>query len=141
MLDGMKNCAASEFSGLPFAVPSEESKTPFLPICIRSLLPSWVYFCTIPDGALATHTFCLVEMTAVQARIRKLGIAPRMDHIAVGIELDHRRSQASGIELAIEHVLPVEVQHVVLGIDTVPAQASEHPAVRQMLGPIPTTSK
>ncbi len=52
----MKNFAASELSGLPLTVPSEESSTPFLPIWSRSLLPSWVYFCTMPDGALAIQT-------------------------------------------------------------------------------------
>ena len=53
MLDGMKKIAAFELRGLPFTVPSEESTTPFLPICSSSLLPSWVYFCTMPEGALA----------------------------------------------------------------------------------------
>ena len=53
MLDGMKNCAAFELSGLPLSVPSEESSTPFLPICSSSLLPSCEYFWTMPDGALA----------------------------------------------------------------------------------------
>ena len=49
----MKKIAALELSGLPLMVPSLESTTPFLPICRSSLLPSWVYFCTMPDGALA----------------------------------------------------------------------------------------
>ena len=53
MLDGMKKIGALELSGLPLTVPSEESTTPFLPIWRRSLLPSWVYFCTMPEGALA----------------------------------------------------------------------------------------
>src|SRR5919204_455306 len=53
MLDGMKKIAALELRGFPLGVPSEESTTPFLPICSSSLLPSWVYFCTIPEGALA----------------------------------------------------------------------------------------
>src|SRR5258705_944615 len=44
--------AALELSGFPLTVPSLESTTPFLPICRSILLPSWVYFCTIPDGAL-----------------------------------------------------------------------------------------
>src|SRR5258705_1131012 len=44
--------AALELSGFPLTVPSLESTTPFLPICSSILLPSWVYFCTIPDGAL-----------------------------------------------------------------------------------------
>src|SRR5258708_16975162 len=56
MLDGMKNVAAGELSGLPLAVPSEESSTPFLPICSSSFFPSWVYFWIIPEGAAATQT-------------------------------------------------------------------------------------
>src|SRR6266446_862345 len=56
MLDGMKNCAALEFNGVPLAVPSEESNTPFLPIWDKSLDPSWLYFCTIPEGELAIQT-------------------------------------------------------------------------------------
>ena len=53
MLEGMKNTAAFEFSGVPLAVPSDESSVPFLPICCSSVRPSWVYFCTMPDGLLA----------------------------------------------------------------------------------------
>ena len=53
MLAGMKNCGAFEFSGRPFTVPSDESTTPFFPICISILRPSCEYFCTIPEGALA----------------------------------------------------------------------------------------
>src|SRR5882672_4735749 len=56
MLEGMKNVAAGELSGLPLAVPSEESSTPFLPICSSSFFPSWVYFWIIPEGAAATQT-------------------------------------------------------------------------------------
>ena len=56
MLEGIKNCAAFEFSGLPLAVPSEESNTPFFPICSSSLRPSCEYFWTIPEGALAIQT-------------------------------------------------------------------------------------
>src|SRR5215467_3355772 len=51
----MKKIGIGEFKGLPLGVPSEESTTPFLPICSSILLPSWLYFCTIPDGALAIH--------------------------------------------------------------------------------------
>src|SRR5947199_5637841 len=53
MLEGMKNCAALEFNGAPLTVPSEESNTPFLPSWNKSFDPSWLYFCTIPEGALA----------------------------------------------------------------------------------------
>ena len=56
MLDGMWNIAAAELSGVPLTVPSEESSMPFLPICSSSLLPSWVYFWIMPEGALAIQT-------------------------------------------------------------------------------------
>src|SRR5260370_27067344 len=55
MLDGMWNWAKEELSGLPLAVPSEESSTPFLPIRNNTLPPSWVNFWTTPDGAEATQ--------------------------------------------------------------------------------------
>ena len=42
--EGKKNCALSEFKGSPSLVPSEESKRPVSPICIRSSLPSFEYF-------------------------------------------------------------------------------------------------
>src|SRR5260221_111497 len=56
MPEGVKNLAAFELRGCPFDVPSEESKAPFFPIWKRSLLPSCVNFCTIPDGELAIQT-------------------------------------------------------------------------------------
>ena len=75
--------AALELSGLPLAVPSEESNTPFLPICSSSLLPSCEYFCTIPDGRAGDPDIAvLVEVTAVQARIEQIQVAPGMDDIA-----------------------------------------------------------
>ena len=109
MLDGMKNCAAFEFSGAPLTVPSEESNTPFLPSCSRSLLPSCVYFCTMPEGAARDPDVAvLVDVTAVQARIKQVRIAPGIDHVAGRINLDDRRSQISGIQFALEHVLAIE---------------------------------
>ena len=46
---GLKKPVWLALSAFPFAEPSEESTTPFLPIWRRSLLPSCEYFCTMPS--------------------------------------------------------------------------------------------
>src|SRR5207245_502077 len=77
----------------------------------------------------------LVEVAAVKARIEQIGVAPGMPHVAGRIELDDRRRHAPGIQLALQDVLPVENDHMVLTIDANAAQPAKHPAVRQ--GPRP----
>src|SRR5947207_8669756 len=51
MPEGPLNCAVFEFRGLPFLVPSEESKTPDFPICSSNFFPSCVHFWAKPDRA------------------------------------------------------------------------------------------
>ena len=58
-----------------------------------------------------------------------------MHDIAGGIELDQRRRETPGVELVGQHVLPVEDEHVVLGIDAQAAEPAEDPVVRQRLRP------
>ena len=86
-------------------------------------------------GARDPHIVVRVEMTAVEARhrgggsrrcfdgfIEQLGISPGVDHFAGGIELDQGRRQAAGVQLALHDVLPIEDEHMILGIDADPAK-------------------
>src|SRR5580704_2208044 len=72
--------------------------------------------------------------TVAQASDRALdeiGIAPGMDHLAGRVELDHQRREMPGIEFAIEHVLAIEKEHMVLCIDAVTAETARDPQVRE----------
>ena len=72
--------------------------------------------------------------TIAQARDRALdeiGIAPRMDHLAGRVELDHQRREMPGIEFAVQDVLTIEKEHVVLRIDAVAAETARDPQVRE----------
>ena len=87
----------------------------------------------------------LVEVAGVQAvlggtvaqsgdgALDEIGIAPGMDHRACGIELDHQRRQPAGVQVSIQHVLAIEQQHVVLGVDAMAAEAAGHPSVWEWL--------
>ena len=54
----------------------------------------------------------------MQPRVEKLRIAPGVDDITCGIELDDRRSQLAAVQVAFNDILPIEDEHVVLSIDT-----------------------
>ena len=75
-------------------------------------------------------------MTTVEARLEKICIAPGVDHVARGIDLDDRRRHVPGVQLSFDDVLPVQDEHGVLGIHAGSAQPSQHPSVRQGLRPI-----
>ena len=54
-------------------------------------------------------------------------------HLAGGIELDHQRRKTPGIQFAVQHVLAVEEEHVVLRIDAMAAEPARHPLIGQRL--------
>jgi len=56
-----------------------------------------------------------------------------MDHLTGGIELDHQRSQMPGVQFAVEHVLAIEEEHVVLRIDAMAAEPARNPPIRKRL--------
>jgi len=56
-----------------------------------------------------------------------------MDHLAGRVELDHQRREMPGIEFAIQDILTIEKQHVVLRIDAVAAETARDPQVREGL--------
>ena len=118
MLDGMKNIAAFELSGLPLAVPSEESTDALLADLQQQLAAVVrVFLHHAGRGARDPDVVVLVEVAGVQPRIEQLRVAPGIDDVAVRIELDDRRRESSRVQLAVEHVLPVEDEHVVLRVD------------------------
>src|SRR5215472_7671443 len=144
MLAGEVKRPAFELSGVPFMVPSKVSNKPLRPIWWRSLLPSWVYFWIMPPGELAIQTLlsgskwqvCSRNWTISQARdtaLDEIGIAPEMNHLAGRVEFDHERREMPGIEFAIQDVLTIEKEHVVLRIDAVTAETARDPQVREGL--------
>ena len=77
-----------------------------------------------------------LDRTVTQARDRALdeiGIAPGTNHLAGRVELDHQRRRMPGIEFAIQHVLAIEKEHMVLRIDAVAAETARDPQVRERL--------
>src|ERR1700756_3513569 len=56
-----------------------------------------------------------------------------MDHLAGRVEFDHQRREMPGIEFAIQDILTIEKEHVVLRIDAVAAEAARDPQVREGL--------
>src|SRR6266704_285070 len=58
-----------------------------------------------------------------------------MHEVAGGIELEHGRRHGTGGEFGLVHVLPVEHQHVVAGVDAQAAKAAVDPVVREW--PVP----
>jgi hypothetical protein len=61
-----------------------------------------------------------LDRTIAQARDRALdeiGIAPGMDHLAGRVELNHERREMPGIEFAIQDILAIENEHVILTSD------------------------
>src|SRR5258708_34410729 len=56
-----------------------------------------------------------------------------MDHLAGRVELDHQRREMPGIEFAIQNILTIEKENVVLRIDAVAAQTARDPQVREGL--------
>ena len=60
-----------------------------------------------------------LDRTIAQARDRALdeiGIAPGMDHLAGRVELNHQRREMPGIEFAIEHIMAIDKDNVILRI-------------------------
>jgi len=83
-------------------VPSEESKTPRLPICSRSSLPSCEYSWTMPVlGSIEPHMTLAVDRAAVEILGKQVCISPRVHHIALGIKFNHGRRRLSGVQLVI----------------------------------------
>ena len=78
----------------------------------------------------------LVRVAGVEPWIEQRWITPGIDHVAFNVELDDRWRESARVQLAIENVLPVEDEHVILRIDAGSAQASEHPAIGQRLRPV-----
>ena len=58
-----------------------------------------------------------------------------MHDVAFGVELDQRRREVAGVELVRQHVLPVEDEHVVVGVDAQAAEATHDPVIGQRLRP------
>src|SRR5207253_5077939 len=54
---------------------------------------------------------------------------------ACGIELDDRWSELAAVQVALDHVLPIQDEDMVLGVHTGAAKPSQHPAVGQRLRP------
>src|SRR5262245_1284084 len=71
----------------------------------------------------------------MEAWIHDFQIAPRIDHIANWIEFDERRSQSCRVQIAFVHVLAIENQDVILGVNADSAKAAKRPAIRQCLRP------
>jgi len=60
-----------------------------------------------------------------------------MDHLAARVELDHQRREMPGIKFAVQHVLTIEKQDVVLRIDALAAETARDP---QVCGKVRSTS-
>src|ERR1700682_1855139 len=71
----------------------------------------------------------------MEAWIEQILIPPGIYRVPRRIDLYYWRSQAPGVQIRLQHVLPVEEEDVVLGIHTNSAQASDDPSVGQGLGP------
>src|SRR4030095_5212172 len=56
-------------------------------------------------------------------------------HIARWIELDERRSQSRGVQIALVHVLAIQNQDVILRVNADSTKAAKCPAIRQCLWP------
>jgi len=67
-------------------------------------------------GAGDPHVVVLVEVAAVEARVEIAQVAPGMDHVAVGIDLNHRGRHAARVQVSGKHVLAVKKEDVVLGV-------------------------
>src|SRR5229473_3256426 len=92
-----------------------------------------------PDVAI------LVEVAGVKAEgggtvtqpsdgaLDQIGIAPRMDHLAGGIEFDHQRRQTPGIQFTVQHVLAIEEERMVLRINAMAAEPARNPSIRKPL--------
>src|SRR5260370_4884625 len=76
-----------------------------------------------------------VEETTVEAWVEHGQVAPGINHVARGIKLDDRRSAMPGIQVSVQHVLPIQEQYMVLGIHAYSAEPSEYPAVGERLRP------
>src|SRR5436190_7322233 len=111
MLDGMWNWSWAALSPLPRRVPSTESNLPRVPTCSSSL-PSGPYFWSL----------VAVDEAAVDRARDGLLVAPRSDHVAVGVELDDRGRRDRGLLLLVGDVAPV---HDVDGVLLAHADAAE----------------
>ena len=57
----------------------------------------------MPEGALPIHILLsLSNVQLVEARVEQLGVAPGVDQVAGGIELNHRRREVPRVQVALE---------------------------------------
>src|SRR6267142_5565298 len=135
MLDGMKNCSvlierftlSGAIGGIEHALFPDLKQE--LASVVRIFLHHAVWSASDP------HVVVLIEVTAVEACFEKLGIAPRINHVARGINLNYERSHAPGVQVDVQDILPIEDEYVVLAIHADSAQPSKHPSVWQRLRP------
>jgi len=99
-----------------------------------------------PDDALAVDGDAVVALGPLEAGARAAGAAPRVDHVAVLIELEHGRRRRAAVRrrrrrlgvllLAVERrAAAMDDPDVVVGVDADADGAAHAPVVRQRLGP------
>ena len=72
-----------------------------------------------------------VDVAVVQPVADQRRVAPRPDHVPLGIELDDRRRQARPVEVLGHDVLAVEDEDPIPAADAHPAEAAGEPAVAE----------
>src|SRR5438105_2863384 len=63
------------------------------------------------------HVVVFIGVTTVETRFEELRITPRIHHVTGRIKLNNKGSQAAGVQIAVNDVLPVEDEYMVLAID------------------------
>ncbi len=97
-------------------------------------------------GSVDPHVAFLIDRAAVQILRQNLRIAPGIDHLAVGVKLNHGRRGLPGVQFVVGQAFEVAVhpadvahalrdEHVVLGVDAHAAHFAGHPSSGQRLGP------
>jgi hypothetical protein len=128
----MKNRAAFELSGVPLAVGGIEHALGSdlkqqRAAVMRILLHHPRRRAGDPDIAVG------VEGAAVKPRVQQLRVSPRIDQRAVCIELDDRRRQAPGIQVAFENSIQRCLHVRVARPDKVAAHIRTNPSGRPPL--------
>src|SRR6266850_4784371 len=102
MLDGMKNCSVLiERFTLSGAIGGiEHALFPDLKQELASVVRIFLHHAGW--SASDPHVVVLIEVTAVEACFEKLGIAPRINHVARGINLNYERSHAPGVQVDVQ---------------------------------------
>src|SRR6267143_1370080 len=77
-----------------------------------------------------------VEAASVKEFGEEVRISPGIDHIAVAIKFNYRRSLTPGFQLVVRQFAPVQDEHVILSIHAYRPQLPCYPGIRQGLGPI-----